>query len=94
MDVHETRIYDSTTFRVRNVNLTYSLPGKYLDRTPLGSLSFGINADNLFFYTPNMPEHLHLDPEVLSSNVGNGQGVDFQNEPSYKTYSFNIKLTF
>ena len=94
MDVEETRIYDASTFRLRNVSLTYNFPKKHLQRTPFGSISFTALGDNLWYYAPNMPKHLNIDPEVLSSNVGNAKGIDLQNEPSYKIYSFNVKLTF
>jgi len=94
MDIHENRIYDASVFRVRNVSLGYSLPKRFLKRLPFGSMSIAFNANNLYYYTPNMPKFLHIDPEVVSSSVGNGRGVDLQNEPSYKMYSMNLKLTF
>jgi TonB-linked SusC/RagA family outer membrane protein len=93
-DIDENLVYDASTFRLRNISLSYAMPSKLLERTPFGSMSFSLNADNLFFYTPNMPKHLHIDPEVVSSNVGNGRGIDLMNEPSQKSYSFTIKLTF
>ena len=30
----------------------------------------------------------------LGSGTGNGKGLDFQNDPSYKQYSIGVKLTF
>ena len=46
------------------------------------------------YSTPNLPKGLNLDPEVLATGQGNTFGVDFQNAPSYKQYSFSVKLTF
>jgi hypothetical protein len=93
-DVDENLVYDASTVRLRDVTLSYSLPKKALERTPFGSMIFTLTGNNLWFYAPNIPEHLNLDPEVLATGAGNTFGVDFQNAPSYKQYSFSIKLTF
>ncbi|MFI1745348.1 SusC/RagA family TonB-linked outer membrane protein [Thalassobellus sediminis] len=93
-DVEENQVYDATTIRLRDVSLSYQLSGKALEKTPFGSAIFTLTGNNLWFYTPNMPEHLNLDPEVLATGQGNSFGIDFQNAPSYKQYSLSIKLTF
>ena len=56
--------------------------------------SFSLNGNNLWYETPNIPEGLNFDPEVLGSGVGNGRGLDFQNDPSYRQYSLGIKASF
>ncbi len=94
VDVDETTVYDASTVRLRNVSLSYNLPKKYLKKIPFGSISITASGNNLWYYSPNMPEHLHIDPEVVSANVGNLRGVDLQNEPSYRLYSMSVKLTF
>lgn len=93
-DVDENLIYDASVIRLRDVSLSYSLPKRLLDQTFFGSVVFTLSGNNLWYETPNIPKHLNLDPEVLSSGVGNGKGLDFQNDPSYKQYSFGVKLTF
>jgi len=65
-----------------------------LEKTPFGSLTFTVSGNNLWFKALNVPDGLNFDPEVISSGQGNGRGLDFQNDPSYKTYSFSVKATF
>jgi TonB-linked SusC/RagA family outer membrane protein len=94
MDVDENIVYDATTIRLRDVSLSYNMPEKFLKRSPFGSVVFTLSGNNLWYETPNIPSGLNLDPEVLGSGTGNGKGLDFQNDPSYKQYSFGVKLTF
>jgi len=94
LDVDENLVYDASTIRLRDVSLSYNLPPSLLKKTPFGSLSFTLTGNNLWYYSPNLPKYLNLDPEVLATGAGNTFGVDFQNAPSYKQYSFSIKLTF
>lgn len=101
----ENIIYDATIFRIRDISLSYTMPKKWLKETPFGSLVFTAQGNNLFYYTPNLPKYMNLDPEVLASggnsgigNDGGGnarsRGIDTRNVPSYKQYSFGLKLTF
>ena len=94
MDVDENIVYDASVFRLRDVSLTYSLPKEFLDKTPIGSLAITLSGNNLWYTAPNLPKYMNLDPEVLGSGTGNGKGLDFQNDPSYKQYSIGVKLTF
>ena len=92
--INEQAIYDATNLRLREVSISYSLPKKYLDRTPFGKISMSIVANNMWFKAFNFPKYLNFDPEVLSLGVGNGQGFDFLTGPSAKRYGFNFNLTF
>ena len=94
MSVDENIVYDASVFRLRDVSLSYSMPEKILDRTPFGSVVFTASGNNLWFKAPNLPKYMNLDPEVLGSGAGNGKGLDFQNDPSYKQYSLGVKITF
>ncbi|RED50035.1 SusC/RagA family TonB-linked outer membrane protein [Seonamhaeicola aphaedonensis] len=94
MDVDENAVFDATTVRLRDISLSYNMPEKLLEKTPFGTMSFTLSGNNLWYYTPNLPKYLNLDPEVLLTGQGNTFGVDFQNAPSYKQYSLSIKLTF
>jgi TonB-linked SusC/RagA family outer membrane protein len=93
-DVDENLIYDASTMRLRDVSLSYKMSKKSLEKTPFGSLTFTASGNNLWYKAFNIPDGLNFDPEVISSGQGNGRGLDFQNDPSYKTYSFSVKATF
>ncbi|GAA4278173.1 SusC/RagA family TonB-linked outer membrane protein [Aquimarina mytili] len=94
IDPAEQGIYDGSVWRLREVSLTYSLPKKFLDNTPFGSLSFSVLGQNLWYWAPNVPDGTNFDPEVISTGVGNGLGLDFQTAPSSKKYGFSLKASF
>lgn len=87
-------IFDGTTIRLNNVSLSYRVPSKYLENTPLGSLSFTAFGNNLWFKAINMPEHVNFDTNVLGVGVGNAQGLEFLNGPSRKSYGVSARLSF
>jgi hypothetical protein len=92
--ISEQAIYDATNLRLREVSLSYSLPKKYLEKTPFGKISISIVGQNLWFEAFNFPKYLNFDPEVMSLGVGNGQGFDYLTGPTAKRYGFNFNLTF
>lgn len=92
--INEQAIYDATNLRLREVSLSYSLPKKWLEKTPFGKMSISFVGQNLWFKAFNFPKHLNFDPEVMSLGVGNGQGFDYLTGPTAKRYGFNFNLTF
>ena len=94
LDPGDQGIFDGSVVRLREIALTYSLPAKFLEKTPLGSLSFSVNGQNLWFWAPNVPKYTNFDPETISTGVGNGSGLDLQTAPTSKKYGFSIKATF
>ncbi|PQJ22989.1 SusC/RagA family TonB-linked outer membrane protein [Tenacibaculum sp. SG-28] len=93
-DVDENLVYDATTLRLRDVTLSYSLPSKHLEKSPFGSVTFSATGNNIWFKAFNVPDGLNYDPEVISSGNSNARGLDFQNDPSYSTYSLSVKVSF
>jgi hypothetical protein len=87
-------IYDASHLRLRDVSITYSLSEKMLEKTPFGNVTFAVSGQNLYVRTFNIPQAFNIDPEALSTGVGNGQGLEFQTGPSNKRYSFSVKATF
>jgi TonB-linked SusC/RagA family outer membrane protein len=90
----ETRIYDASVIRLQEVSLAYSLPSKFLDKTPFGALTFTVQGFNLWYNAYNTPDGANFDPNVQGVGVGNGQGFDFLNGPSSRRYGFSLKATF
>ncbi|MBS1979519.1 MAG: hypothetical protein JST46_19280, partial [Bacteroidetes bacterium] len=79
--IAELAMYDGTTIRLRQISIGYSLPKSLLAKTPFKSVSININGQNLWYNAVNFPKYLHFDTDVLSSGVGNGQGLDFMSGP-------------
>jgi hypothetical protein len=92
--VDEGRIYDGTTIRLQEVNLTYALPTKLLSKTPFKSLSLGISGTNLWYRAPNFPPGLNFDTDNLGLGVGNGLGFEFLTGPSARRIGGTLKMTF
>ncbi|MEM7382197.1 MAG: hypothetical protein AAF361_13505, partial [Bacteroidota bacterium] len=80
--------------RLQEVSLTYSLPQKYLDKTPFGSLSFTLSGQNLWYDAINTPDGARFDPNTSGTGVGNGVGFDFLNGPSSRRYGLSVKASF
>lgn len=90
----EMGIYDATVFRLQEVSLGYSLPSSMLEKTPFGTLSITFSANNLWYFTPNMPENTNFDPNVAGLGVGNGRGFEYLNGPSSRRYGLSVKASF
>jgi len=82
-------VFNATTYRLRELSLTYSLPKSWLSKTPIGGVSIGVSGRNLFFYAPYAPG----DPGVNSQGAGNIQGLDLNGAPQTRNYGFNVRIT-
>ncbi|MGE6353813.1 SusC/RagA family TonB-linked outer membrane protein [Flavobacterium sp. NPDC079362] len=92
--VNEASVYDGTTFRLREVNLTYDVPSKILEKTPFGKISFSLLGSNLWYYAPNVPKYTNFDPETTSYGKSTLQGIETSAAPTAKRWGFKINLTF
>ncbi|MBN4085393.1 SusC/RagA family TonB-linked outer membrane protein, partial [Flavobacteriaceae bacterium AH-315-B10] len=90
----EMLVYDATVFRLQEVSLGYSVPAKFLDKTPFGSINVTFSGYNLWFDAPNIPDVTNFDPNVAGLGIGNGRGFEYLNGPSSKRYGLSIKATF
>ena len=87
-----TDIIDASYTKLREVALSYTLPTKWLTKTPFGSLSVGITGRNLLLWTAK--ENTYVDPEINNFGNGNVQGFDFTGSPSLRSYGANIRVSF
>jgi TonB-linked SusC/RagA family outer membrane protein len=90
----EGSLFDATVIRLREVSLSYSLPKRWLETTPFGRVNLSLTGENLWYNAPNFPEGMNFDPEVLSTGVGNGRGLDFRTAPTVRRYGAVINVTF
>lgn len=92
--VDEASIYDGTVFRLREISLTYDIPKEFLENTFIGSMTFSLVGNNLWFYAPNIPKYTNFDPDVNAYGSGNLQGIEVQSAPSSKRYGFKLNIKF
>ncbi|MEM9078539.1 MAG: SusC/RagA family TonB-linked outer membrane protein [Bacteroidota bacterium] len=90
----ELGVFDGTVIRLQEVSLGYSLPKKFLDKTPFGSLSITATGLNLFYDALNVPDGTNFDPNQAGLGVGNGRGFDFLAGPSARRYGLSVKASF
>jgi hypothetical protein len=90
----EMGVYDATVFRLQEVSFGYSMPSSMLEKTPFGTLSITFSANNLWYYTPNIPKNTNFDPNVAGLGVGNGRGFEYLNGPSSRRYGVSLKASF
>ena len=90
----ELNVYDASVLRLQEVTLGYSLPSKFLDRTPFGSVTFKVSGFNLWYDAYNTPDGINFDPNTTGLGAGNGQGFEFLTGPSSKRYGFTVNATF
>ncbi|HET7898755.1 MAG TPA: SusC/RagA family TonB-linked outer membrane protein, partial [Flavisolibacter sp.] len=86
------QVLDASYIKLREANLTYSLPKRLLERTPFGTAAVSLFGNNLWIKTAK--ENRYADPEINSAGAGNTQGFDFTAQPSVRNYGVNLKLTF
>ncbi len=90
----ELGVFDGTVVRLQEISLGYSLPQKFLEKTPFGSLSMTVSGFNLFYKALNAPEGTNFDPNQAGLGVGNGRGFDFLAGPSGRRYGVSLKASF
>ncbi|HKI45993.1 MAG TPA: SusC/RagA family TonB-linked outer membrane protein [Balneolales bacterium] len=84
-------IYDQTNVRLREASLTYSLPKRLLNHTPLTDVTVGLVGRNLFFFYKKSP---NFDPESSFSTSNFAQGVLFDNLPTTRQVGLDINIKF
>lgn len=91
---NEGSIFDGTTIYLREVNLSYTLPPKWLEKLPFGSIVLSATGRNLWFSSPNLPKYMNYNPEVNTLGAGNTQGLDYGNPPAVRRFGGSLKVTF
>ena len=90
----ELSVYDASVIRLREVSLGYTLPTKFLEKTPFGKVVIKASGYNLWYDAYNTPEGINFDPNVSGLGAGNGQGFEFLTGPSSKRYGISVNATF
>ena len=89
----ENYIVDKSYVKLREVNLTYQFKGKWLENSPIASLSASVFGRNLLIWRP--VDNQFVDPEVTT--FGNSIEADFGEfsaNPGVRTYGFGLKASF
>ena len=86
-----TSIFDASYLKLRQVALSYSLPGSISSRLSVNEIKAGFIMNNVLLFTENP----NVDPEV---NAVQGRkyiyGVDDMSLPSSRSFGFNLNINF
>ena len=81
-------VFNGSYFKIKQIQLGYSLPKRILDKTPITGLRIYVSLDDWFTFT----KYPGYDPEV--SVATNGLGIDYGQYPSIKKTVFGLNLSF
>ncbi|UKM65132.1 SusC/RagA family TonB-linked outer membrane protein [Flavobacteriaceae bacterium GSB9] len=71
-EIKENYVVDATAIKIREIALDYTLPEKFLSKTPFEGITIGFVANNLIMW--RAAENIYTDPE-FSVNSGAGQNI-------------------
>ncbi len=84
-------VYDASYVKLREANITYSLPGNVVDKLKfVKGIDFSVIGRNLWIIHKNLP---YADPEENLSS-GNAQGYQSGAYPTTRQIGVNLKLKF
>jgi hypothetical protein len=87
------RIIDKSFLKLRDINLSYSLPRAWASGIRASSASVGLFGRNFLLWTPK--SNVYVDPE--STNLGNdlqGEFGELAGPPLTKSYGAIVKIVF
>ncbi len=91
VNLDELTVEDASWVRLRDLNVSYSLPAKLLANLPFETVRFGFSARNLFLIT----DYTGIDPETnLTGDSSNVFAYDYFNNPNTRSYGVNLNITF
>jgi TonB-dependent starch-binding outer membrane protein SusC len=87
----DTRIYDATYVRIKNVTLSYKLPQSLISCTFIKSAKIYASVDNLKTFT----DYVGYNPETNTGGNSTTQlGVDYSTYPLSRRFTLGINVTF
>ena len=85
------RVYDASFFKIKQIQLGYTLPRRIVKRIGMSALRAYVSLDDWFTFT----KYPGMDPET--SHVGNsasGLGIDYGSYPISKKMVFGVNVSF
>jgi hypothetical protein len=90
-DFTSTRTYDATNFKMREISLTYSLPGSLTKKISINNVNISLIGRNLFQWNKSGRNE---DPESAFTGVGVNQGILRATLPSIRSMGFKLAFDF
>ncbi len=85
------RVYDASFFKIKQIQLGYTLPRKLVKKIAMNSLRAYVSLDDWFTFT----KYPGLDPETShAGSSASGLGVDYGSYPISKKLVFGVNISF
>ena len=85
------RVYDASFFKIKQIQLGYTLPSKLTKKIAISSLRAYVSLDDWFTFT----KYPGLDPETShAGSSASGLGVDYGSYPISKKLVFGVNVSF
>ena len=91
LGITEANIYDASNIRLRNVQLNYDFPAKFLAKTAIQKAKIGVSCNNVWMIKSHMNG---LDPESVFATGTNAVGFENGGAPTTRTFLLNLALSF
>ena len=86
----DANVFDGSYFKIKQIQLGYSLPQKWMHKIAVNSLRFYVSLDDWFCLT----SYPGMDPEAASYGSTYGMGLDKGAYPMSKKTMFGLNITF
>jgi TonB-linked SusC/RagA family outer membrane protein len=87
----ENFVEDASWVRLRNLSLGYTVPAKWLKKTPIQGASVTFTGNNLLLFT----NYSGYDPETSSTSAAsNADGFTGFSYPALRSYLFSVNINF
>ncbi len=93
---NEFAVFDASTFRLRELSLSYSFPSSIAKTKVFKGAKFTVYGRNLYFYAPNSP----IDPELSTQGGGSTttsnvvRGLELGSAPATRNFGASLRLNF
>ncbi len=89
--ITEANLFDASNIRIRNIQLAYALPRKYMAGTPFQKVQLALSCNNVWMIS----SHMHgLDPESSYATGTVATGFESGAAPTTRTYYITLSLGF
>ena len=89
--ITEANLYDASNIRIRNIQLSYNLPHKFLAKSFIQRAGISVTCNNVWLIS----SHMHgLDPDSVYATGTNATGFENGSAPTARTFFVNLTLGF
>lgn len=90
-DFPQTRTFDATFFKIRDIALTYDVSKELTSKIGMENASIALIARNVYLWTKSGRNE---DPETAFSGAGTKQGVSYVTLPSVRQVGLKLNMNF